>query len=340
MQLSATLAHMSKHWIKKSLLASGAMSLAGKLKGSGVAILMYHSVMDDPLRESQTLGRIVHSTDVFAGQMELLAREYVPVTLDEVLAAVANGNPVRPRSVVVTFDDGYADNHDIAMPILNRVGVPATFYITVDCVETGALPWPSRLRHAFYTTKNISWNDSDKTSWPLADMAQRDQAFLKASDLCAPLAGPAQEEFIRYIERTLDVGPAQPAQRLMMTWDEVRGLARNGHIVGSHTLTHPNMAYVDEASARTELSESKRRLEEILHVPVVHFSYPCPALSPHWSQSTRKMSQETGYRTAVTTTGGLVRSNDDPLSLHRVRPSKEVDGLHWNLECTFLGRAM
>jgi peptidoglycan/xylan/chitin deacetylase (PgdA/CDA1 family) len=331
---------MSKHWIKKGLLASGAMSMAGKLKRSGVAILMYHSVMDDPGRESQTLGGIIHSTKVFAGQMELIARRFVPISLDDLLSTMANGGQIRPRSVVVTFDDGYADNHEVAIPILNRVGIPATFYVTVKCVESGTLPWPSHLRYAFYTTRKVSWNDSNGTSWPLDNFAERDRAFLRASDLCARLAGDPQEKFVREVETSLEAGPPETKQRLMMTWEQVRGLAKNGHIVGSHTLTHPNMAYAEERAARRELSDSKQRLEDVLESPVVHFSYPCPALSPHWSESTRKMSQEAGYRTAVTTSGGAVFSGDDPLSLHRIRPSKEVDGLHWNLECTFLGRAM
>lgn len=331
---------MSKNWIKKGLLTSRAMSLAGKLKRPSAAILMYHSVMDDPSRESQTLGGIIHSSAVFARQMELLAREFVPISLDDLLGALTNGRTLRPRSVVVTFDDGYADNLEVAAPILNRAGVPATFYITVDCVEKATLPWPSRLRYAFYTTKKASWNDTNKIIWPLSDFADRDRAFLNASDRCAQLAGEPQLTFVREVEETLDAGPPEPSQRLMMTWDQVRDLAKNGHIVGSHTLTHPNMAYVDASAARTELADSKHRLEAVLGEPVVHFSYPCPALVPHWSKSTRKMSEEVGYRTAVTTIGGPVTDQDDPLSLHRVRPSKDLEGLHWNLECTFLGRAM
>lgn len=334
---------MTKNWIKTGLIATGATRLAANLNGPGAAILMYHSVMVDPRRESQTLGGIIHSSQVFAQQMELIAHDYVPVSLDHVLQTLASGRPLKPRSVVVTFDDGYTDNHDIAMPILDRVGVPATFYITVDSVETGQLPWPSRLRYAFYTTKKVSWNDSINNNdaiCPLGNFSQRDQAFLYASDVCAKLAGAEQHNFVRKLEEDLEAGPPQPAQRLMMSWEQVRDLTRHGHIVGSHTLTHPNMAYVDADAARTELSASRRKLEEVLDAPVTHFSYPCPALSPHWSESTRKMSHEAGYKTAVTTTGGLVRRNDDPLALHRIRPSKEVDGLRWNLECTFMGRAM
>jgi peptidoglycan/xylan/chitin deacetylase (PgdA/CDA1 family) len=316
---------MNKNWIKKGLLTSRAMSMAGKLKGPSAAILMYHSVMDDPSRESQTLGGIIHSTAVFTRQMELLAREFVPISLDDLLSALADGRPLRPRSVVVTFDDGYTDNLEVAVPILNGVGVPATFYITVDCVETRSLPWPSRLRYAFYTTKEASWSDTNGIFWPLSDFGERDRAFLSASDRCAQLAGEPQFAFVHKVEKDLGAAP-QPSQRLMMTWNQVRDLAKSGHIVGSHTLTHPNMAYVDASSAKRELADSKRQLETVLQNPVVHFSYPCPALSPHWNKSTRKMSEEVGYRTAVTTVGGPVTQQDDPLSLHRVRPSKDLDG--------------
>ena len=322
------------------MVRSGATRLAGALQGPSVAILMYHSVMEDPRQENSTLGGIVHSREVFTRQMELISREYVPVSLDEVMQVLEDGQRPRPRSVVVTFDDGYTDNHEIAMPILNRVGIPATFYITVDCVEKGQLPWPGRLRYAFSTTNKISWNDINGKGWPLGNSGQREQAFLFASDLCARLAGGEQENFVEGVQKALQSGPPEASRRLMMTWEGVRHLLKNGHIIGSHTLTHPNMAHIGEAAARWEMADSKRKLEEVLKAPVLHFSYPCPALWPHWNESTRKLSREVGYRTAVTTVGGRVRQNDDLLALKRVRPSKEVEVLRWNLECTFLGRKM
>ena len=69
---------MLKNWIKRTLVASGATRLAAQLNGQGVAILMYHSVMDDPSREANTLGGIVHSTKIFRDQMELIARKGLP----------------------------------------------------------------------------------------------------------------------------------------------------------------------------------------------------------------------------------------------------------------------
>src|SRR5207302_2203558 len=132
-----------------------------------VAILMYHSVMDEPAREEETLGGIIHSTKVFRDQMELLARKYNPVSPDEILEFVGGEKQPPPWSVMVTFDDGYADNYEQAATVLRQVGIPAVFYIAVDCVEHAKLPWPSRLRFAFYTTSKLSWTEQNGTVWPL-----------------------------------------------------------------------------------------------------------------------------------------------------------------------------
>jgi peptidoglycan/xylan/chitin deacetylase (PgdA/CDA1 family) len=124
----------------------------------------------------------------------------------------------------------------------------------------------------------------------------------------------------------------------MMSYDEIRDLARRGHLMGSHTMTHPNLAYVSHEEAVAELTESKRRLEKELGSRAVHFSYPCPALSPHWNEATAAACSQAGYETAVTTDWGLTRTGDSLLRLKRALPTKTVDGLRWNLECAFAGR--
>jgi peptidoglycan/xylan/chitin deacetylase (PgdA/CDA1 family) len=123
----------------------------------------------------------------------------------------------------------------------------------------------------------------------------------------------------------------------MLDWEEVRSLDRNGHTIGSHTMTHPSMAQLRPIDAEMEFAESKRRLELELRKPVVHFSYPCPASEPHWADHTVDLSREMGYLTAVTTAGGMVRKRDDAMRLRRIRPTKTIDGLRWNLERTFAG---
>jgi len=334
-----------KDWAKRTILDSGTLRLAAGFHGPSAAILMYHSVLPDPSVQADSLGGIAHSELVFRAQMELLARDFHPISLDEAVKHVLGGDDFPKRSVVVTFDDGYTDNHEFAMPVLNQVGVPATFYVTVDCVENRRLPWPSRLRFALSTTKRSTWVDSVAKTWILNDSAEndsarREEALLAACDLCCQLSGTAQEAFVSRVEQELEARIPSESGSLMMSYDHLRSLTQHGHTVGSHTMTHPNMAYVKEDEARHELTHSKHLLELHLERPIQHFSYPCPALSPHWNAQTVELSRAAGYETGVTTTSGLTRRGDNPLCLKRIRPTKTLPGLRWNLENAFAGRAV
>jgi peptidoglycan/xylan/chitin deacetylase (PgdA/CDA1 family) len=329
-----------RSWTKKTILASGALRLAGDFQGPSAAILMYHSVLKDPMREFDSLGGIIHPEPIFRAQMEMLTRDYHPISLDRAIRHLCDNEDLPRRSVVVTFDDGYADNHGVAMPILNEFAVPATFYVTVDCIENKRPPWPSRVRFAFRRTKVISWIDASAKSWSLDAQENRENAFLAACDSCCQFSGAAQEEFIRRIEQELQTCLSEQTGSLMMSYDQLRELTRHGHIVGSHTLTHPNMAYLKEDDAQRELADSKQRLEARLGERIKHFSYPCPALSPHWSERTVEQSRVLGYETGVTTNSGLIRRGDNPLCLKRVFPTKTVEGLRWNLESAFAGRTV
>lgn len=331
---------MIKQQLKRALLSSGLLRLAGRLHGKGAAILMYHAVLEEPASVADSLGRMIHQRAVFEAQMELLAREFHPVSLDQVGRFVRGEQDLPERAVVVTFDDGYLDNFEMAMPILNRAGVPAAFYVTVDCVEHRRLPWPSRLRFCFRKTAKKDWKDGAGEIWVLGSECEREVAYLTACERVAALAGAEQERIVSQIETDLAMKLPADAGDLMMTWEQVRGLAQHGHIVGSHTMTHPNLAHVGIEDARRELIESKQRMEAQISAKVVHFSYPCPALFPNWTEETTKEAQRAGYETAVTTSSGLARRNDNPLTLKRVRPSKTVEGLRWNLETAFAGRVI
>jgi peptidoglycan/xylan/chitin deacetylase (PgdA/CDA1 family) len=325
-------------WVRKALLGSAALRLAADLREPAVAILMYHSVMRDPQSQADTLGDLGHSQESFRAQMELLSDHYHPISLDDAIRKIRADEDLPKRSVIVTFDDGYADNCEIAMPILNKVGIAATFYVIVDCIENGTLPWPCRLRFAFRKASVEVWRQSDRR-WLLGDREGRDSAFMAACCLCARLNARERNDLVTRIEHELGVCLPAEFGSLMMTGDHLRSFVQHGHSVGSHTMTHPNLAHVDEIEAQWEIFESKRRLESMLGTPIKHFAYPCPALSPHWSERTISQCGEVGYESAVTTDDGLMQRGKNLLCLPRIRPTKSVEGLRWNLESTFAGRA-
>ena len=331
---------MIKRFARQMLLGSGALRWAARFREKAAAILMYHSVVEEPNQFSDTLGGITHSRKTFQAQMELLARDFEPVNLPRICEFLQGGRELPVRAVAITFDDGYADNYEVAMPILNRLGIPAAFYVTVDCIESRKLPWPSRLRFSFHQTSRNQFTDSSGQTWGLKDAAQREQAYLKICDQICTFSGSALEEAVSEIERSLDCKLAKETGNLMMTWEQAKRLAQNGHILGSHTMTHPNLAFLNSQEAYLEMFESKRVIEESIGGTIEHFSYPCPALFPNWTEQTLEESRRLGYKTAVTTTDGLTHVKDNPLALKRVRPTKTVEGLRWNLESAFAGRGV
>jgi len=326
-----------KNLVKRAVVRSGLLQVAGRLRGASAAILMYHSVMEDPASRETYLGEIIHSREVFRAQMELVARRFHPTSLHQVGHFLNGAGELPDRAVVVTFDDGYTDNYEIAAPVLNELGVPATFYAIVDSVERRRLPWPARLRFVLRNTKKECWTDSVGKIWPLSNDMEREKALLRSCDECCQLTGAVQEKYVASLSEELDTQVPPESGALMMSYDQIRALVKQGHIVGSHTMTHPNMAYLNPEVARRELTESKQRLEQKLGDPVSHFAYPCPALSPHWTEQTVTASRVAGYETAVTTNGGLAREGDDPLRLKRVGASRMVEGLQWSLETGFAG---
>src|SRR5579859_3434930 len=215
-----------RDWTKKTILGSRVLRFAGGFQGPSAAILMFHSVLRDPAREFDSLGGIVHSEPVFRAQMEMLARNYHPISLDDAIKHLSDGKDLPKRSVVVTFDDGYADNYEVAMPILNRFAVPATFYVPVDCVENKRLPWPSRLRFAFRKTKASQWIDASTKSWSLVASENRESAYLAACDSCCQLSGASQEEFVRCVEQELQTSLSSQLGSPMMSYEIGRASCR------------------------------------------------------------------------------------------------------------------
>jgi peptidoglycan/xylan/chitin deacetylase (PgdA/CDA1 family) len=312
---------------------------AKTLKPRGAVILTYHSVRPDLESDADWIGPgITHTTAVFDRHMRLLSRKFTPVSLDDILLFVKGEKELPNWPVAITFDDGFHDNVEFAAPVLNRYGIRAAFYLTAGLIGTSQAPWYSRVRHAVLTSKRNSWQSSvQQRSFDLSSAPARDAALLAGYDACAHLVKDAQSAAVNTIERELDVQAVLPQRRLMMNWDEARSLQRSGHVIGSHTITHPNVAHVKhDDDLRNEVAESKRVIEQQVGHAVTHFSYPHPALTPQWNERTITAIREAGYSTAVTTTKGAVRKGANPLALKRINAPRAEHEFLWNLERAFL----
>lgn len=328
-----------KRMTKRVLVESGAASALSRLAPPSAVVLIYHSVQHEPEAFAHTIGTgITHPAQAFEDQMEIVARLFTPVTLDQVRQFLLGEISLPRRAVAITFDDGFRDNYEVAAPILDRLGIRAAFYITAGCLATGRSPWFCRLRHTFHAAPAEPWNDPiEGRTWDLADPASRSAACSAAMRHCATLVGQRQEALLVSIEQSLPSPPDPQLDRLMLEGNQVQALHRAGHVVGSHTMSHPNLAHVSLDEARAELQQSQQILQRCLAAAVKHFSYPNPILSPHWSPQTRALTEELGFETAVTCGSETARAGQDPLLIPRVAAPLGVEDFRWALEANFFG---
>jgi peptidoglycan/xylan/chitin deacetylase (PgdA/CDA1 family) len=246
----------------------------------------------------------------FERQLALLARAANVVRLSDALERMAGGQPLPARSVALTFDDGYRDNLDVAVPALARHGLPATFYLVPRFLDGELGAWWEDLAAAFRhaTAPEVTW---DGIRHPLGDPAERAQAQERIALQLKTLSARSREQAVAEIAHRI-VPDGTVERPLFMDWDGARALLAAGHDVGSHSMTHAILSREDEASQTEELAESRGRLTSRLGAPVDSVAYP-NGHREDYDETTLRLVREIGYKGAVTTTPGVAR-RDQPLA--------------------------
>lgn len=322
---------------RRAIAGATLATMSGGFTRACDVILRYHSISAPGQGNPYINPHIAIDTDRFEQQLTWVGRHADFVELGGVEQRAPHRR--RPR-VAVTFDDGFMDNHSLAAPILDRLGIPATFFVVTDCVRSRGVPWFSKLEHAFHSTDSPHWIDpTDGTRYPLSDDHSRNEAKRAANRRCARLHRAA-EAFADRIVDALEVAPPALAEPLLMGWDELRGLRRNGHGIGSHTCSHPNLTLVeDPAALETELAESRQAIEAELGSAVREFAYPNPIVQPHWNPRVAETAKRCGYEIGVTSVnGGLGRDSIDPLAQPRLAAPREFDRFVWQFSRCATGR--
>lgn len=268
-----------------------------------VLVLMYHRVHQEPHVLSV-------SPERFDAQMRFLREFCRPCTLSEVVDARRLGRALPPRSVAVTFDDGYRDNFTHAFPILRKYDMPATFFVTTGMIQARQPFWWDRI-HQFLKPPEVV-----AEVWPAmaSALVARDRSGQ------AELVTEALKELpTRSARELMDAicHPAEPVEPVTMTWEEIRIMARAGMEIGSHTVTHPILSRQEPEEAAWEVRHSKLEIEREIGLPVTHFAYPNgrPCDMP---QDFRSTLMDAGYLSAFSTIEGAVTARSEPFALERV----------------------
>jgi peptidoglycan/xylan/chitin deacetylase (PgdA/CDA1 family) len=114
------------------------------------------------------------------------------------------------------------------------------------------------------------------------------------------------------------------ADRVMLTWEQVKEMLQNGMIIGGHTMTHLNLPNADPPDARHEITCCREALRKKLGIPIRHFSVPNSGPYPYYNDTIKQMVKDSGYFSSVTSAHGFVDSKSDLLELRRIRTVPEL----------------
>jgi peptidoglycan/xylan/chitin deacetylase (PgdA/CDA1 family) len=281
---------------QKALYWSG--SAAIYVRGAavnGATILLYHSIPDaqsalwiDPANTMPL--------EVFEAQMRFLSRRRRVIPMSELLEGIEERRSFDAGTVVITFDDGYRDNLEVAAPILERYGLPATLYLATTAINEGHL-WIDEL----YTMFRRKTRDAPLDHRSLVDELSRADAHKRRAKL---------------IEVEQQLRPSAAPPRLMLNWNEARELKqRFAKIeIGIHTADHLDLA-ANEAVAREQIERSLSDVERELGTTAKHFSFPYG----RFSQQSQNALRELGLKSAVVAGANtLIDGESNPFALARI----------------------
>jgi peptidoglycan/xylan/chitin deacetylase (PgdA/CDA1 family) len=293
------------------LRACGNFIAPGGARGA-LLVLIYHRVLTqpDPILSGEP------TADEFAAQMDIVASTCRVLPLSEGVARLRAGS-LPPRAVSITFDDGYANNRELAAPILKSRGIPATIFVATGFVGRGRM-----------------WNDTVieavRGAGPRLDLGPLGLGAFELPDASACISAldkilsalkyldPAQRQ--ERAEAVADAAGIPRDASPMMSEQQIRELDSFGIEVGAHTVTHPILRSVGADAARREIAASKDTLQSITGRRVGLFAYPNGRPGRDYDASHVALVKSCGFDAAVSTAWGAAGRKVDTFQIPRMLP--------------------
>jgi peptidoglycan/xylan/chitin deacetylase (PgdA/CDA1 family) len=281
----------------------------------GYAILCYHRVLASDT-ENHIPGFLRVDVGSFKHQMQIIKSQAHPVSLVEMVERIKGGVKADALYVAVTFDDGYADNLEIAYPILKDLDIPATIFISTAYVDDHTIiPWWDELHPLVYNLRGILHIRYKETNLKL-DMNTihgKGASIARLTNIISHAKTIDKIDILSFLRSRVSNYP-KPNRNAFTNWNQLKQVVSEGLItVGGHTVTHPYLTKCVDWGMN-EIAEGKARLEDILGIPVNLFSYPFGEFNNDVIYAIHK----TKFSGAVTGTLGINQAGDNVFCLKRI----------------------
>lgn len=276
--------------------------------------LCYHNVLPDDAIPRGPAHRNTIGTTTLRRHLEIASRHFTFVSAEQVLAAT-RGAPLPERAALLTFDDGYAGWHDHAVPLLQRLGVPAVFLVCTGAIDDGAPLWYEELAWIVDGWRDATLPTPDGGTVPATD---RRSALRVLNRWLKRLPDDARAAHLDRLRRGDWRQPdaTDRAALRKLTWPELTAMARAGFAIGSHTVRHPILSRLTPAALATELRDSRARIEAQLGAPCPLLAYPNGG-DDDVSSAVFAAAHAAGYTAAFTTTRPFSTPAEEPLRIGR-----------------------
>lgn len=311
-----------RHWARRGWLASQPRAV----------ILAYHRITEMP-SDPQLL---CVSPDNFAKHLEHLRQHYQPISLTALGQTLNDGN-IPNKAVIVTFDDGYADNFWNVKPLLEHHDIPATLFVSSGYIDQNreflsdvlerCLLLPESLPDSLTLViedKTYSWQISSQRnygdSWNVETglyPTPRHRCYHELHKLLRPMSNDSRREALQELAKWAQVtGDERPDHRVL-NLNELRKLAENSLIeIGAHTANHIMLAAQPADVQLREINGSRQHLEEMLGIPITSFSYPYGGANAV-NEDTIRLVRDAGFELACANFPAPVTRRSDALWLPR-----------------------
>lgn len=258
-------------------------------------------------------------------QITALARVASVVPLEQALVDLDAGRPLPPRAVALTFDDGYADVLTIAVPMLERLELPATFFLVPGLLSREVGAWWEVLAAAFSAASapDVRWEDR---TWVLDGGRARRRSYNAVAEQLKLVDAASRADAVDALVERLEPSVSVRSTELFLDWAGARELVRRGFAIGSHTSAHAILAQETAAAQQTDLESARRRLQNELQVPVDLLAYP-NGRAEDFDAVTAAAAARAGHTYSLTTIEGLHYAGGSP---HAVRRCVVYPERGWN----------
>jgi peptidoglycan/xylan/chitin deacetylase (PgdA/CDA1 family) len=321
MQRSGSKKNLSKRLLQ-TIFYIGLFDVMHRLWPNKLTVLGYHRIANLNEPDFDTFKPNVSATPAaFAAQLDYISDRFNAVSIGDVVAWLRGEQALPANPVLITFDDGYRDNLDHALPILQERRIPAVIFLATNYIGQASPFYWDLIAYCFHhTSKNeVNLPLVGRQTWH--DEKSRSQVLDNWLGALKKLPDNEKWAITRRLPQAVDLSiPEDAFAGLHLTWDQVRTMVAAGVDVGAHTESHPILTRISLEQARREIAGSKRRIEAELDRPVTAFAYP-NGLTTDFNPALQAVLREAGFEAAFTLVPGparLTEAQRDPIAIRRI----------------------